>query len=64
MECFRIDEGENTGFDLLNPDQLFQDMSAIAISDQDAARLNVLKAACLSESCSSRRTSTVCKADL
>ncbi len=39
MECFRIDESGYTGFDLLNPDQLFQGASAIAISDEDAARL-------------------------
>lgn len=39
MECFRIDESGYTGFDLLNPDQRFQGASAIAISDDDAARL-------------------------
>ncbi len=39
MECFRIDESGYTGFDLLNPDQRFQGAAAIAISDQDAARL-------------------------
>jgi len=39
MECFRIDESGYTGFDLLNPYQRFQGASAIAISDQDAARL-------------------------
>ena len=39
MECFRIDESGYTGFDLLNPDQRFQGATAIAISDQDAARL-------------------------
>ena len=39
MECFRIDESGYTGFDLLNPDQRFQGASAIAISDEDAARL-------------------------
>jgi len=40
MECFRIDEGGYyTGFDLLNSDQRFQRAAAIAISDQDAARL-------------------------
>lgn len=38
-ECFRIDESGYTGFDLLNPDQRFQGASAIAISDEDAARL-------------------------
>lgn len=39
MECFRIDESGYTGFDLLNAEQRFQGASAIAISDQDAARL-------------------------
>ncbi|HEV7455302.1 MAG TPA: DUF3800 domain-containing protein [Roseococcus sp.] len=39
MECFRIDESGYTGFDLLNADQRFQGAAAIAISDQDAARL-------------------------
>ena len=39
MECFRIDESGYTGFDLLNVDQRFQGATAIAISDQDAARL-------------------------
>jgi hypothetical protein len=39
MECFRIDESGYTGFDLLNSDQRFQGAAAIAISDQDAARL-------------------------
>ena len=39
MECFRIDESGYTGFDLLNADQHFQGAAAIAISDQDAARL-------------------------
>lgn len=39
IECFRIDESGYTGFDLLNPDQRFQGASAIAISDEDAARL-------------------------
>lgn len=39
MECFRIDESGYTGFDLLNPDQRFQGAAAIAISDEDAARL-------------------------
>ncbi len=39
MECFRIDESGYTGFDLLNSDQRFQGASAIAISDEDAARL-------------------------
>ena len=39
MECFRIDESGYTGFDLLNVDQPFQGATAIAISDDDAARL-------------------------
>lgn len=39
MECFRIDESGYTGFDLLNRDQRFQGASAIAIRDEDAARL-------------------------
>ena len=39
MECFRIDESGYTGFDLLNAEQRFQGATAIAISDQDAARL-------------------------
>ena len=39
MECFRIDESGYTGFDLLNADQRFQGAAAIAISEQDAARL-------------------------
>jgi len=39
MECFRIDESGYTGFDLLNPEQRFQGAAAIAISDEDAARL-------------------------
>lgn len=39
MECFRIDESGYTGFDLLNADQRFQGAAAIAINDQDAARL-------------------------
>lgn len=39
MECFRIDESGYTGFDLLNADQRFQGAAAIAITDQDAARL-------------------------
>ena len=39
MECFRIDESGYTGFDLLNLDQRFQGASAIAVSDEDAARL-------------------------
>lgn len=39
MECFRIDESGYTGFDLLNSDQPFQGATAIAIKDDDAARL-------------------------
>jgi len=39
MECFRIDESGYTGFDLLNLDQRFQGAAAIAISNEDAARL-------------------------
>ena len=39
MECFRIDESGYTGFDLLNAEQRFQGAAAIAISDQDAARV-------------------------
>jgi len=39
MECFRIDESGYTGFDLLNPEQRFQGATAVAVSDEDAARL-------------------------
>jgi hypothetical protein len=39
MECFRIDESGYTGFDLLNPQQRLQGAAAIAISNEDAARL-------------------------
>ena len=39
MECFRIDESGYTGFDLLSAEQRFQGAAAIAITDQDAARL-------------------------
>ena len=39
MSCFRIDESGYTGFGLLNPDQRFQGAAAIAIGDDDAARL-------------------------
>lgn len=39
MECFRIDESGYTGFDLLNTEQPFQGATAIAINDDDAARL-------------------------
>lgn len=39
MECFRIDESGYTGFDLLNSEQRFQGATAVAISDDEAARL-------------------------
>lgn len=39
MKCFRIDESGYTGFDLLNADQPFQGAAAVAIEDDDAARL-------------------------
>jgi len=39
MECFHIDESGYTGFDLLNVDQPFQGATAIAIEEDDAARL-------------------------
>lgn len=39
MTCFRIDESGYTGFDLLNADQRFQGASAVAIDDDEAARL-------------------------
>lgn len=39
MECFRIDESGYTGSDLLNPEQRLQGAAAIAISDEEAARL-------------------------
>ena len=39
MTCFRIDESGYTGSDLLNPDQRWQGASAVAIDDDDAARL-------------------------
>lgn len=39
METFRIDESGYTGFDLLNDAQRFQGAAAIAISNDDAARL-------------------------
>jgi len=39
MDTFRIDESGYTGFDLLNAAQRFQGAAAIAISDDDAARL-------------------------
>lgn len=38
MECFRIDESGYTGYDLLNHDQRFQGATAVAITDEDAAR--------------------------
>ncbi len=39
MECYYIDESGYTGFDLLNPEQCFQGATAVAISDDEAARL-------------------------
>lgn len=39
MECFYIDESGYTGFDLLNPVQCFQGAAAVAIGDDEAARL-------------------------
>lgn len=39
MECFRIDESGYTGFCLLNPQQRLQGAAAIAISNEDSARL-------------------------
>lgn len=39
MDCFYIDESGYTGFDLLNRDQRFQGAAAVAISNDDAARL-------------------------
>jgi hypothetical protein len=39
MECFRVDESGYTGFDLLNAEQPFQGAAAIAISNEQAARL-------------------------
>ena len=39
MECFRIDESGYTGFDLLNPEQRFQGATAVALSDDEAAKL-------------------------
>ena len=36
MKCFRIDESGYTGFDLLNAEQRFQGVTAIAIKDDDA----------------------------
>ena len=39
MESFYIDESGYTGFDLLNPEQRFQGATAVAIGDDEAARL-------------------------
>ena len=39
MECFHIDESGYTGFDLLNLEQRFQGAAAVAITDDEAARL-------------------------
>lgn len=39
MECFRLDESGYTGFDLLNAEQPFQGAAAIAITNDEAARL-------------------------
>ena len=39
MECFHIDESGYTGFDLLNLEQRFQGATAVAITDDEAARL-------------------------
>lgn len=39
MDCYHIDESGYTGFDLLNAEQPFQGAAAIAIGDEDAARL-------------------------
>ncbi|MGP4806182.1 DUF3800 domain-containing protein [Agrobacterium cavarae] len=39
MTCYRIDESGYTGFDLINADQRFQGASAIAIENDEAARL-------------------------
>lgn len=39
MECFRIDESGYTGIGLLNAEQRFQGATAIAISDEEVARL-------------------------
>jgi hypothetical protein len=39
MKCFRIDESGYTGFDLLNANQRFQGASAIAIENDEAAKL-------------------------
>lgn len=39
MECFSIDESGYTGFDLLNPDQRLQGATAVALGNDEAARL-------------------------
>lgn len=39
MECFGIGASGYTGFDLLNAEQPFQGATAIAVGDDDAARL-------------------------
>lgn len=39
MECFHIDESGYTGFDLMNPEQRFQGATAVAITEDEAARL-------------------------
>lgn len=39
MECFHIDESGYTEFDLLNPEQRFQGATAVAITNDEAARL-------------------------
>lgn len=39
MECFYIDEGGYTGYDLLNPQQCFQGATAVAITEEEASHL-------------------------
>jgi len=39
MDCYPIDESGYTGFDLLNHDQRFKGVAAIAIENDDAERL-------------------------
>ncbi len=39
MECFSVDEGGYTGFDLLNLEQRFQGAAAIAITHEEASQL-------------------------
>lgn len=39
MDCFYIDESGYTGFDLMNPDQRFQGAAAVALNNDEAARL-------------------------